>query len=460
MPITMGRRGFLAASAGLGLTTISSVRTDELQSRPNVLFIMTDQQTAGAMSATGNFYINTPNMDALAKNGVLFRQSYCTSPVCSPSRSSLVTSRMPHETGVPHNEHQNFNAALPNMGSIFKGAGYRTAWAGKWHLPEPYPKGDSIPGFEYLQPKPRPEKNFNGINVDDKVADAAIAFLNRKDISPFLLAISLHNPHDICGLPSEGYPKPDDSARIPPLPANFAIDPNEPEFISCQRKRKTYGPENTRTTGWSDEQWRYYLYQYYRYVEAADLQIGRILDTLRERDLEEDTIIIFTSDHGEGSVYHKWVVKLMLYEEPTTVPMVVSWKGITPRRIDRNHLVSGLDVVPTLCDYAGIECPNSIHGISLRPVIESSDEPGRNHLVCQLHINPDEEGRMLRTRHFKYLLFSKGARPEMLFDMEADPGEIHNLAYKQDYRDILRECRQLLREWLKNTNDGYLAGLA
>jgi arylsulfatase A-like enzyme len=101
--------------------------------RPNVLFIMTDQQTIGAMSAAGNPYVNTPNMDALAKTGVRFEQSYCTAPVCSPSRSSLVTSRMPHETGVPHNLHQNFDVSLPNMGTIFREAGYRTAWAGKWH---------------------------------------------------------------------------------------------------------------------------------------------------------------------------------------------------------------------------------------------------------------------------------------------------------------------------------------
>ena len=460
MSLNMGRRGFLKTSAGLSLTAMGRAYAVEQSIRPNVLFIMTDQQTIGAMSAAGNPYVNTPNMDALAKTGVRFEQSYCTSPVCSPSRSSLVTSRMPHETGVPHNLHQNFDVSLPNMGTIFREAGYRTAWAGKWHLEDSYPKGNAVPGFEYLQPIPRPERDFNGGNVDDKVANAAIAFLNRKDTQPFLLAVSLHNPHDICGLKEQGYPKPGDDKEIPPLPDNFAMDPNEPEFISHQRGRTTYGPENVETAAWSEEQWRYYLHRYYRYVEDVDAQIGRVMEALREQGLEEDTIVLFTSDHGEGTAGHKWVVKLMLYEEPAKVPMIVRWKGVTPQRVDDRHLVSGLDVVPTLCDYAGVACPDSLRGMSLRPLIESPDTPGRDHLVCQLQINPEEEGRMLRTQRYKYVLFSMGERPEMLFDLEADPGEMHNLAAEQPYREVLVAHRQLLQQWMMDVNDDYLERFA
>ena len=456
MGIAMGRRGFLKASAGFSLAALGGAFARDLPGRPNVLFIMTDQQTAGAMSAVGNRYVNTPNMDALAQNGVLFEQSYCTSPVCSPSRSSLVTSRMPHETGVPHNNHQQFDTTLPSMGSIFRDAGYRTGWAGKWHLPESYPVGNTVPGFEYLQPVPRPERDFNGLNVDDNVADAAIAFLKREAAEPFLLAVSLHNPHDICGLTEKGYPKPDDDHAVPPLPDNFAIDPTEPEFISRQRKRQRYGPENSETVGWTDAQWRYYLHRYYRYVEAVDEQIGRIMEVLRSQGLEDNTIIIFTSDHGEGTAAHKWVVKLMLYEEPAKVPMIVCWKGVTTQRVDGRHLVSGLDVVPTLCDYAGIKCPDTLRGMSLRPVIESPEKSSRDHLVCQLYLNPEEAGRMLRTERYKYILFSMGERPEMLFDLTADPGEMHNLAYDIRNRDILAEHRHLLRQWMADTNDDYL----
>jgi arylsulfatase A-like enzyme len=146
----------------------------------------------------------------------------------------------------------------------------------------------------------------------------------------------------------------------------------------------------------------------------------------------------------------------MLYDEPVRVPMIVSWKGVTPQYIDQKHLVSGLDIVPTLCDYAGINCPDSMRGVSLRPVIESPDKPGRDHLVCQLHINPEEEGRMLRTQRYKYVLFSMGARPEMLFDLESDPAEVHNLVYEQDYREVLVKHRQLLRQWMADANDDYL----
>ncbi len=425
--------------------------------RPNVLFIMTDQQTASAMSVAGNEYLHTPNLDSLAARGILFRQSYCTAPVCSPSRSSLVTSRMPHETGVPHNEHQQFDTGLPSMGSLFRHAGYETAWTGKWHLPTSYPKESAIPGFDYLQPSTRPERDFSGTIVDAYVADSAIEFLTSAHATPFLLGVSFHNPHDICGLPSEGYPEPDDGKPLPPLPPNFAVDPGEPEFISRQRKREQYGPENTRTVGWSDDQWRYYLHRYYRFVEAVDVHIGRVLDALRQAHIEENTLVIFTSDHGEGVAAHQWVVKLMLYDEPTRVPLIVSWPGVIPHRVEKRHLASGLDIVPTMCDYADIPIPSSLRGKSLRKSIESPHSEGRPFVVTELHITPEEEGRMIRTALYTYVVFSTGASPEMLFDRIADPGEMNNLAQDPARRGVLEWHRRTLEEWMATTGDGFQA---
>jgi len=408
------------------------------------------------MSAYGNRYLKTPHMDSIAAHGVRFEKSYCTAPVCGPSRSSLVTSRMPHVTGVNVNG-QTPDPSLPNMGRVFRDAGYATAWAGKWHLPKSYPQGP-VPGFEYL-PVPDGTKFRLGAQTDAPVADEAIEFLRRRHERPFLLGVSLHNPHDICWSVREDPPAPIDERRLPPLPANFEIDPNEPEFIRVCRQRTKYGPEILYTKDWDETRWREYLYQYYRHAEEVDAEIGRILATLREQGLEDDTFIVFTSDHGEGAAAHHWVVKLMLYDEPATVPLVVSWKGVTPAgRVDRTHLVSGLDVLPTMCEYAGVRLRDDFEGTSLRPLIENPQLAGREFVVTELASDSQDltkKGRMVRTRRYKYIAFSFGARREMLFDLVADPGEMKNLALGDSAQGELARHRALLRRWIAATGDDF-----
>ncbi len=451
------RRAFLrslGAAAGVG-GMLRHARAKATK-RPNILFIMTDQQTLRAMSAYGNPHLDTPHMDSIAARGVRFEISYCTAPVCGPARSSLITSRMPHVTGVNINN-QVPDASIPNMGQVFREAGYATAWAGKWHLPASYPQGP-IPGFEYL-PVPEGTKFRLGLETDGPVTDKAIEFLGRRHDWPFLLAVSLHNPHDICWWVREEPRRHADMKGLPPLPANFEIDPDEPQFIAECRTRTKYGPENIYTRQWDRTQWRAYLHQYYRYTEEVDRQIGRILQALRERGLDESTLIIFTSDHGEGAAAHHWVVKLMLYEEPATVPLLVSWKGVTPAgRADSTHLVCGLDVLPTMCDYADVPPREGFEGISLRPLIERPALAGRDFVVTELQ--PDSEhlekkGRMLRTRRYKYIVFSHGENREILFDLENDPGETVNVARRSSAHSELERHRSLLRQWVSQAGDHF-----
>jgi arylsulfatase A-like enzyme len=343
------------------------------------------------------------------------------------------------------------------MGHIFRDAGYATAWAGKWHLPKSYPQGP-IPGFEYL-PVPEGTKFRLGSQTDGPVADEAIKFLRRNHERPFLLGVSLHNPHDICWSVRQDPPEPIDETLLPPLPANFEIDPREPEFISVCRQRTKYGPEILYTKDWDRKRWREYLYQYYRHAEEVDVEIGRVLGALREQGLEDNTLIILTSDHGEGAAAHHWVVKLSLYEEPATVPLVVSWKGVTPAgQVDKTHLVSGLDVLPTMCDYVGIGLRKDFRGMSLRPLIKNPGRPGREFVVTELASDSQDltkKGRMVRTQRYKYIAFSLGARPEMLFDLTKDPGEMNNLALGDSAMSELDRHRGLLRGWIAETNDDF-----
>jgi len=447
------RSGFAAAAAPAVLHFAGAAE----RRRPNVLFIMTDQQTAGAMGACGSPWLKTPAMDSIAARGVRFERSYCAAPVCGPSRSSIVTGRMPHETGVVFNG-GSIRPEIPTFGEVFAAAGYRTMWVGKWHLPESYPRrATKLRGFEYM---PVEAKAYGlGADTDEPVADACIRFLKGKPEHPFLLAASFHNPHDICawsGRKPEPHP---DVETYPPLPANFAVDPDEPEFIKICRERTYYGPENTHTKAWDATQWRAYLRAYYRFTEDVDRAIGRVLAALRAVGLEDDTLIVFTSDHGEGTAGHRWIVKLCLYEAPVTVPLIVSWKGVTPAGVaDRTHVVSSIDVLPTLCAYAGIDPPGGIVGRSLRSIIENPEASHHAFVVAEVAPDtkdPSFQGRMVRTPRYKYMAYARGANPEQLFDIESDTGETRNLARDPGAARILNEHRVLLAGWCERAKDSF-----
>ncbi len=359
------------------------------------------------------------------------------------------------------------------MGVHFRQAGYRPFYSGKLHLgPRPL-KGiqqlGGMQGFEFLCDEyPQGVPPQLGSDTDPIWAEHAAEFLHNQSPQetganePFLLVASLHNPHDICYWVMEWHHIVDiaPDSDLPPLPSNFQPIADEPEFVELCRHRTEYGPEMSWTHDWGETEWRRYLYAYDRLTERVDQQIGRLLDALEESGLASNTLVVLTSDHGEGVAAHKWVTKLMLWEEVVRVPFVMRLPGSVPQdRIDRTHLVSGLDLLPTLCDYADIALPSGLHGQSLRPVIEDPALPGRASVVTELQAFMDDDtkkGRMLRTARYKYIAFSYGQRPEMLFDLETDPGETKNLAYDAAYQEVLSKHRQLLENEVERTEDPFV----
>jgi arylsulfatase A-like enzyme len=437
--------------------------------RPNVLLIITDQHSIRAMGATASPYVRTPNIDGLARQGTRFANSWCTSPVCSPARASIVTGCLPHTAGVDYLG-QKPDPKLPTLGELFRAAGYETAWAGKWHLPTAYP-GARFPNVPPLPPDDR-GFDFLRFEVNDKsqepygdftdarIADAAAGFVTKSRSHPFLLCLSLHNPHDICywiqGALPQGHPGPREAeiedGHLPPLPPNFQRSPDEPQFISrCRTLDYFGGAEKSVTAQWDEKHWRRYLYAYYRMVERTDRNVGVVLDELRRRHQDENTIVVFTSDHGEGMGAHQWAMKLMLYQEPVSVPLIFCWKDwIHANRVERNALASGMDIVPTLCDLAGVAPPKFMHGSSLRPVLESTNGQFRDSVFAELAPAMKDKslrGRAVRTARFKYITFSWGKNPEMLFDLHADPGETRNLAGMAEYKNELILHRDLAAKW-------------
>jgi arylsulfatase A-like enzyme len=460
------------AVALLTTTSISRVRAANAESgdaKPNILVIITDQQYIDVMSAAGNPYLKTPAMDSLAARGVRFERSYCTYPVCTPARASLVTSRMPHEMGILSNRVcPGIPDDIPNMGDLFRAAGYRTAWAGKWHVPVPYPgfmtgPRATIPGFDVLPLEGPPHRSLPntgpGMGSDPTTTKAALKFLAQPQDRPFLLVVSLLNPHDICEYPREpdNYPRPPAASELPPLPANFNAIGNEPSLLAAVRERQKKSKDELSRG--SEMKWREYRWAYYHLTEVVDALIGQVLKALDDSPYAGNTLIVFTSDHGEMAGSHQLRTKNYMYEEATAVPLIICPSGNKAvAAVDRRHLVSGLDILPTVCDYAGLPIPESLEGVSLRPLVDNPNaEPKtawRDHLV--LEINDRTEVRMVRSDRYKYIVYAKGEMREQLFDLEADPGETKNLVQQPDMKQIVESHRSMLRDWIKRTNDKFI----
>jgi choline-sulfatase len=400
--------------------------------RPNFLILVCDQLGLDAISGHGCADVRTPNIDRLVRRGTTFLESHSTNPVCSPARSSLFTGRMPVETGVISNNRP-IHPSVPNMGHWLGRAGYESVYCGKWHLPGGYPT--EIEGFTVL-----PSGGGQGDLVDSTVARNCEAYLkNRTGAEPFLLVASLLQPHDICywaiqheALVPENLPFEQLADSLPPLPPNHKARPSAPERLD----RMIY--EN-----FSDEQWRYYLYIYYRQVEMLDGDVGRILDAVDDSGRARDTVIVLTADHGDGRGRHQHVQKWYPYEESVKVPMIVSCPGrIAENAADASHLVSGLDLMSTVCDYAGVAPPPDARGRSLRPLCEQQPTEWREFVASEHHV----VGRMLRTPQYKYVRY-RDDPVEQLFDMQADPWETKNLYDAPRFAGVVADHRKLLDAW-------------
>ena len=427
------RRGFLTAAAAPAVLRGAKP--------PNIVLIMTDQQTRDALSCAGNKWVKTPAMDRLAAAGTRYTRAYCAYPVCSPSRSSVFTGVLPHAAGVMENG-KPIRQGLPTLGEVFSKAGYNTAYGGKWHLPKSF---DGMMGFTKIA-----GGSALGKNMDSPLADACVDWLGKKPNDPFFLVASFMNPHDICDWirQHKGTREHPGLASYPDAPKNLAVDPNEPEAIQYHRQQgyDLMSQAVGIASSWREEEFRHYLHDYYRMVEDVDRQVGRLLDALGQDTWREDTVIAFCSDHGEGTGGHKWVQKASFYEESARVPLILAGQRIPQRKMNP-ALASLEDLMPTFCELASVKTPESCTGTSLlsgkRTMVSSQLRYG----------DASREGRMIRTHRYKYVLFNGGKNPEQLFDLASDPGETRNLAGVAAMKKVLAEHRGLLKDLAKRTGD-------
>jgi len=403
--------------------------------RRNILFVHVDQLTTTVLSAYGETDANrpakftlTPGLDYIASKGYTFINNYCCGPQCVPSRSSWFTSRTVAETGVLRNQYV-MGTKFPNLGThLRKKAGYLTIYAGKWHVSRI--KVDEC--FDVIdRGSPYGEAN------DASVGRSVMAFLNNYDgKKPFFLSVGLLNPHDCCFL-SSNFGKYGLSSRA--VQGNLAIKPPP-------MPKNFNGAKSKRLKDWTEEDWRYYLYQYSRLTESIDIIIKRIWDTLRSSKFADNTLFIFSSDHGEGAANKGRISKGYLDDNVVRVPLICEGPGVAkPGTVDREHLTTGTDIGPTICEIAGCEClPDVTIGRSFLPLLAGKSVPWREYVVS-------ESGK----GGFRAAVISKEYQCNFhyngyweVFDRLNDPFQTNNLAGTDIGKQAKEKHLEFLRDYL------------
>ncbi len=432
---------------------------------PNLLIIVTDQQSATMMSCAGNPCLHTPAMDSLAAEGVRFSQAFCTNPVCVPSRFSLFTGHHGGAIGLRSDSLPDGIEVPPHiraggMGHLLRQAGYEVLYGGKEGLPM---MRMADLGFD----------NFCRDERDALAEECASRLLARAGAQhpPFLMVASFITPHDICYMAIEHAPGSDaailqhgkrDMAEMkaaqalppgmtqeefwgehcPPLPPNHLPQDDEPEAIQHLIARRPF--RRAVREGWSEQEWRLHRWTYHRLTERVDGQLGIVLAALRESGLADNTIVIFTSDHGDHDAAHKLEHKTAMYEEAMRVPLIIrDPRCALPGTVSDALACSGTDLMATVCDYAGVQLPESVTGRSLAPLARGeSPSAWRDHLLVESEI-----GYGIRTPGYFYAIHDSGRHREQLYDLRQDPGQTRNYAQNPALAKILTRHRQLARAY-------------
>ena len=451
-PNRTGRRGFLAGGfAAAARAALPQSRAP----RPNILFLLTDDQRWDTLGAMGNAIIKTPNLDRLAAQGVTFRNNFCTTAICMSSRASILTGLYMRAHGI-NDFHTplrpaDFDRTYP---ALMRAAGYRTGFIGKWGV------GDDMPRdrFDYFKGFPGQGRYFEKGATDHLTniqGEQAEEFLDgcRAD-QPWCLSVSFKAPHAQDEDPKQYLYDPALASlyrdAVIPVPKTAA-----PEYF--ERMPDVFRDCEGRTR-W---RWRFDTpahYQemvkaYYRLITGVDIVAGRIRQALADRDFDRNTVVVFTSDNGyflgERGMADKW----LMYEESIRTPLIVYDPRRPGRGLTRTEMTLNIDLAPTLLDLAGVPAPGCMHGRSLGPLLGAAKPAWRREWFYEHHfqlppksLTPRSEG--IRTEDWKYIRYID-TRPvrEELYDLRRDPLEEHNLAGDPRHRDRLATLRSRWETW-------------
>ncbi len=461
----------LPCLAALLLLPIASARAADqrpVRRRSNVLLIVTDDQRPDTIRALGNKVISTPNLDSLVRDGTSFTQAIAPCPICTPSRAEIMTGcRGMHPADKIRGK---WKPDPVLWADTMRGAGYLSWYVGKWmHDGRPINRGyDESQGlfagggrkywvdtvdhhgrkvtgyvgwiFQTDDGKLLPERGVGLTpNISKHFADAAIGFINRKPEKPFFLHVNFTAPHDPLLMPP-GYQGKYNPELIP-LPINFR--PEHPFDHGNSKGRDELLLPFPRTP----KDVREDLAVYYAVISHMDEHVGRILSALEGTGQADNTIVIFTSDHGLAIGSHGLRGKQNMYEHTVGVPLIFRGPGI-PKRQRRDAQCYLRDLYPTVCDMVDIKIPKTVEGLSLAPVLEGKAKSVR---ACVFGHYANAQ-RMIRTDRWKLIHYPR-IKKYQLFDLSADPHELDNLADDPRHRSLVEKLRGKLEAWQKSIGD-------
>ncbi len=450
--------------------------------RPNIVFVYTDDQAPWALGMTGHLYADTPNLDELFQRGAYLPNAYTTTPVCSPSRASLMTSRYGSEVGVTEWINPRREAFLGldpkhvTWPEVLQQAGYKTALVGKWHLGVPPQFHPTKNGFDYFMgfleggttpsdpvlEKDGKDQQFKGLTTDI-LTDHALAFLEQNREGPFLLCLYFRAPH------ARWLPVADEDWA--PF-ANLVPTPPHPDYPNLDTARVQ---QMTR--------------EYLASVRGVDRNVGRLTERLKQLGLEDNTIVLFPSDHGynmgHNGIWHKgnghWVLtknppatanipdgqRPNMYDNSIRVPTAIVWPGVVQPKTVIERTFSNLDWYPTIVEMAGASLPagETIRGRSVAPLLKGERVDWDDDFYAEYSTRHQSrtEMRMWRTEKWKLVRDFLDRSRDELYDLENDPEERKNLigssspvaraAVAALHRKIVARMRETGDETLKTVRD-------
>ena len=472
-----------------------------IKRRPNIVLFVTDQQRSDTIFSHGRSDARTPHLDRLANDGVSFTRAFCTAPMCGPARTSLLSGLFPHTHGMVANRQErpgcNRIALSPEvrlLADYLGEAGYATAYTGKWHLGTgsdrrgfkdflvrfgqgsgdvDTPNGNDYenfvrklgseltgkktgheadPDFYDARIKCGPSRFGLAEHVASYACDRAVEFIRSRDSGgddrPFVLVYSCQEPH---------------APFTCPEPFFSMIDPESLDLPASVRdasgRRWLDRPDwqLTSTEPFSEGDLRKMWSAYLGTVGFIDYLVGRITAALVDTGVMDNTVFIFTSDHGEMLGSHGLLLKgASFYEELVRIPLIVRAPGGSAGET-RDALVSHADLVPTILDYARVAPPPSLQGENLRSLLEGGGTDIREGIAAEFHstnwTDPLAPLRMWRTKHWKYVESLAGEHDHELYDLVNDPGEMNNLAGEASHRGTLAQLARDLHAWCRATGD-------